>query len=202
MPFIIWLRNTGLSFARNYIKVYNLSHWLISSGIVKRAVLLAALIMSIFDFISILTLSHIQQTCRRLWKHTRKKLETPIKLKYNNWIELKTWWQKEKLLVLSHVFAMFSKSFLLQRRQKAPLWGKCLIHIHSLECRLQNYKSLLCAQLSDWPVANSFSKVSNRSSHLEIGIQKLSTKNVFRVLKFLIISYAQYPMSRQTLKNF
>ena len=52
-----------------------------------------------------ITLSHIQQICsRQLWKHTRKKLKTLFKWKYNNWIELKTWWQKEKLLVLSNFF--------------------------------------------------------------------------------------------------
>ena len=52
-----------------------------------------------------LTLSHIQQICsRQLWKHTRKKLETPCNSKYNNWSELKTCWQKEKLLDLSNFF--------------------------------------------------------------------------------------------------
>ena len=51
------------------------------------------------------TLSYIQQFCsRQLWKHTRIFLETPLQWKYNHWIELKTWWQKEKLLVLSNFF--------------------------------------------------------------------------------------------------
>ena len=50
-------------------------------------------------------LSHIQRICsRRLWKHTRNKLETHLKWKYNNWIKFQTWWQKEKLLVLSNIF--------------------------------------------------------------------------------------------------
>ena len=52
-----------------------------------------------------LNLSHIQRICsRRLWKQTQKDLEIPFKWKYNNWIELKTSWQKEKLLVLSNFF--------------------------------------------------------------------------------------------------
>ena len=53
----------------------------------------------------IFTLSHIQLIfIRRLWKHTRKTSETPFKWKYTNWLELKTWWKKEKLLVLSNFF--------------------------------------------------------------------------------------------------
>ena len=52
-----------------------------------------------------LTLSHIQQICSRwLWKHTRIFLKTRFKWKYNYWIELKTWLQKEKLLILSNFF--------------------------------------------------------------------------------------------------
>ena len=35
---------------------------------------------------------------------TLKNMETPFKLKYNTWIELKTWGHKEKLLVLSNFF--------------------------------------------------------------------------------------------------
>ena len=50
-------------------------------------------------------LPQIQHICGRwLWKHTRNKLETPFKWKYNYWIELKTWRQNEKLLVLSNFF--------------------------------------------------------------------------------------------------
>ena len=45
-------------------------------------------------------------------------METPFKWKYNDWIELKTWWQMEKLLVwtISSFVTMFSKSWMLQRK--------------------------------------------------------------------------------------
>ena len=75
-----------------------------------------------------LSLSHIQQTTcsRRLWK----PLKTLFKWKYNYWIELKTWWKKKKLLVLSnfsscsHVFKKpsvveASESFYMRERLKA-----------------------------------------------------------------------------------
>ena len=89
-----------------------------------------------------LTLSHIQQiNSRQLWKHTRHFLETPFKWKYNNWIELKTWWQKEKFLVSSNFFIclhVFKKPShdLLQRRQKASIWGKSLVLIWLLYPKL------------------------------------------------------------------
>ena len=78
-----------------------------------------------------LTFFHIQQLCSmRLWKHTRISLETPFKWRYNNWIELKTWWQKEKLLVLSIFFfvAMFSKS----RQKGSRCWKGLMYRDHCL----------------------------------------------------------------------
>ena len=84
-------------------------------------------------FSTVLTLSHRQQICsRRLWKHTRNCLETPFKWKYNNWIELKIWWQMEKLL---------KKSSAAWRR-KASIWGKRLnIHAFSFSIFLAICKS-------------------------------------------------------------
>ena len=47
-----------------------------------------------------LTLSHIQQICSRwLWKHFGKNTENAHKCRYNYWKELKTLWQKKKLLL-------------------------------------------------------------------------------------------------------
>ena len=62
-----------------------------------------------------LSLPIIRQFCsRRLLKCIGKSTENPFIWKNNNWIEMKTWWQKEKLLVLNnfffccHVFKMLS----------------------------------------------------------------------------------------------
>ena len=80
------------------------------------------------------TLIHIQQICsRRLWKYLGKHTEKLYKCRHNYWKELKTLWQKEKLLVLinfsfrRNVF----KSCLLQRRQKAYIWENLFWTPHS-----------------------------------------------------------------------
>ena len=75
---------------------------------------------------------HTLLCSRWLWKLIWKNLETPLKWKWNNWKELKTWRQKEKLLVwaISSFVAMFSKSCLLQRRQKASIWRKGLTSLY------------------------------------------------------------------------
>ena len=76
---------------------------------------------------------------RQLWKRTRNCLETPFTWKYNNCTELKTWWQKEKLLILSnfffccHVFkklsaAEASESVYMRWRDKFPLADTFLTH--------------------------------------------------------------------------
>ena len=52
-----------------------------------------------------LTLPNIQQICsKRLWKcrHLPWKMDSFWKWKYDYWIELKTWYQMEKLLIMSH----------------------------------------------------------------------------------------------------
>ena len=70
-------------------------------------------------------------TINRLWNYQVKNIENLYKLikwKYDYWIELKSLWQIEKLLIMSsfsichHNF----KSRLLQRRQKVSTWGKGL----------------------------------------------------------------------------
>ena len=100
-------------------------------------------------------LSHIKQICCRWLKYLGKNkgnifnhfphttnlqqrtknipeqilnLETPFKWKYNNWIEFKTWWQNEKcsFWTISSFVDMFWIRCLLQRRQKASIWGKGL----------------------------------------------------------------------------
>ena len=45
--------------------------------------------------------TNLQQTTLKTYP---KKLEIPFKWKFTNWTELKTWWQKAKLLVLSIYF--------------------------------------------------------------------------------------------------
>ena len=59
----------------------------------------------------------------------QKKFETPFKWKYNNWIELETWWQKEKLLDFNNFF--FCRHVFRKR-----LWGK------GLKVKLRAYTGL------------------------------------------------------------
>ena len=69
-----------------------------------------------------LSLSHIQQICsRRFWKHLDKTMEILWKWKYNYWKELKTLWQKNKILVLinfSFCHTIFSKVVCCRRVRK------------------------------------------------------------------------------------
>ena len=72
------------------------------------------------------TISHIQQIwSRRLWKLLGKNTETLYKCRYYYWKELKTLWQKNKLLVLSNFYFCHNvfKSRLLQMRQKSSECG-------------------------------------------------------------------------------
>ena len=51
-----------------------------------------------------LTKSHIQNIYSiRLWLHVGKNMENLSKYKYNHWGELKTLWQKEKLIIVINV---------------------------------------------------------------------------------------------------
>ena len=94
-----------------------------------------------------LTLSHIQQICNRWLRKTLKTypifiLETPLKWKYSNWIELKTWWQKEKLF-WHHVFKMSSvveasKSVYMRERV-----NKDVMHFSVYIHTIQNDKRVL-----------------------------------------------------------
>ena len=71
----------------------------------------------------------IPQICsKRLWKHLGNHTEKPYKCWYSYWKELKTLWQKKKLLILNNFFLCPSvfKSRLLHRRQKASICGKGL----------------------------------------------------------------------------
>ena len=78
----------------------------------------------------ILTLSHIQHICsRRFWELTRILLETPIKWKYFYWIAYN---RNCSFWAISYFVSMFSKSRLLQRRQKASIWRKRLTTSHKL----------------------------------------------------------------------
>ena len=77
-----------------------------------------------------------------IWKHTRTKMETPCKWKYNDLMEWKTWWQKVNLLVLSnfffrrHVFKMLSaaeasKSLYMREKVKKNLSEKILLSTYN-----------------------------------------------------------------------
>ena len=51
-----------------------------------------------------ISLSNIQQICSGLlWKHLVKHMENLYKLMLTNWIEMKTLWEKEKLLLIAMV---------------------------------------------------------------------------------------------------
>ena len=70
--------------------------------------------------ISLLNLSHLQQICsRRLWNRLVKSIKYPQTQEYNYLRELKTLWQKEKLLVLRNFCLCHNvfKSRLLQIRK-------------------------------------------------------------------------------------
>ena len=77
-------------------------------------------------------LSHIQQFCsRRLWKLLEKNMENLWKWKYNHYIS--SWKHGEKrrnclFWSVSSIVAMSSKSHMMQRGQKASIWGKWLIY--------------------------------------------------------------------------
>ena len=55
----------------------------------------------------------------KIWKISRNEGKTTEK-------KLKTLWQKERKRAISFFVTMFSKSRLLQMRQKASIWGKGL----------------------------------------------------------------------------
>ena len=66
-------------------------------------------------------------------KHTRTKLKTPFKWKYNNLIALKTRWQKEKILVLSNFFFcrhIFKRLSAAEASESVYTWGKGLSFSH------------------------------------------------------------------------
>ena len=81
-----------------------------------------------------LTLSLIQQFCsRQLWTYFVKKWKISI-IKWKTYDkQWKSLWQKQKLhiFVISSFVTMFSKSCLLQRLQKASIWGKGLTLFNS-----------------------------------------------------------------------
>ena len=65
-------------------------------------------------FNSLLILSYIRQLkSRRLWKYLIKNILNFYKWKFNNWIELKTLWQREKLLIFISNHNVFKSCLLL-----------------------------------------------------------------------------------------
>ena len=80
-------------------------------------------------FPSLLTHSHLQQSCsRQLWKHLYKNIETFFESKKKYWMKWKTLWQKQKLLIMSNF--SFSHNFL----KKQPLLQRCQKGLNS-ECK-------------------------------------------------------------------
>ena len=76
-----------------------------------------------------LALSLIQQICsRRLWKYFDKKMEYLNNWKDNLWLKVENIASKGEIARFEQflLFTIFSKSRLLQRRQKASIWGKGL----------------------------------------------------------------------------
>ena len=81
---------------------------------VKTCMCESATIFSILCIITLNPYSCIQQFCnRRLWNHLWTNVENLYKSKYNNWIELKTLLQMEKLFIMSN-FSFYH--FVFKRR--------------------------------------------------------------------------------------
>ena len=68
----------------------------------------------------------------RLWKHIGSPIEYHFLWRYNLFIELKTLWQKEKLLIMINFSFCHDgfKSRPLLRHQKVSIWRKGLSHLY------------------------------------------------------------------------
>ena len=74
----------------------------------------------------LIPLSNIQEFCSwLLWKHLVKNMENLYKLMFTYWIEMKTLWEKEKLLLMATLavnLGNLSSTNLLSDILHKPLW--------------------------------------------------------------------------------